>query len=174
MIFFVASPAASSAYLTVSEIFPLETRALAIAFFFSLGTGAGGIVAPWLFGSLIGTGSAWSLFYGYVAAAVLMIAAGIIEIAVRRRGRAAVAGKDRRAAVVTLAAVIPGREQKRADRNPYAAVELQFAKPRPLLLRSMDFGFAPPARPGMTEDETIRAIDLRAVHLAFAALLCDD
>ena len=80
MIFFVASPAASSAYLTVSEIFPLETRALAIAFFFSLGTGAGGIVAPWLFGSLIGTGSVWSLFYGYVAAAVLMIAAGIIEI----------------------------------------------------------------------------------------------
>jgi MFS family permease len=80
LIFFVASPAASSAYLTVSEIFPLETRALAIAFFFSLGTGAGGIVAPWLFGSLIGTGSVWSLFYGYVAAAVLMIAAGIIEI----------------------------------------------------------------------------------------------
>ena len=81
LIFFVASPAASAAYLTVSEIFPLETRALAIAFFFSIGTGAGGIVAPWLFGTLIGTGSAWSLFYGYLAAAVLMIAAAIIEIA---------------------------------------------------------------------------------------------
>ena len=80
LIFFVASPAASSAYLTVSEIFPLETRALAIAFFFSIGTGAGGIVAPWLFGELIGTGSAWSLFYGYLAAAVLMIAAAVIEI----------------------------------------------------------------------------------------------
>jgi MFS family permease len=80
LIFFVASPAASSAYLTVSELFPLETRALAIAFFFSLGTGAGGIVAPWLFGSLIGTGSAWSLFYGYLAAAALMVAAAVIEI----------------------------------------------------------------------------------------------
>jgi MFS family permease len=80
LIFFVASPAASSAYLTVSEIFPLETRALAIAFFFSIGTGAGGIVAPWLFGTLIGTGSVWNLFYGYVAAAALMIAAAIIEI----------------------------------------------------------------------------------------------
>jgi MFS family permease len=79
-IFFIASPAASSAYLTVSEIFPLETRALAIAFFFSLGTGAGGIIAPWLFGTLIGTGSRWAVFYGYVAAAVLMFAAAVIEI----------------------------------------------------------------------------------------------
>jgi MFS family permease len=80
LIFFVASPAASSAYLTVSEIFPLETRALAIAFFFSIGTGAGGIIAPWLFGTLIGTGSAWSLFYGYLAAALLMVAAAVIEL----------------------------------------------------------------------------------------------
>ena len=79
-IFFIASPAASSAYLTVSEIFPLETRALAIAFFFSLGTGAGGIIAPWLFGTLIGTGSRWAVFYGYLAAAVLMFAAAVIEI----------------------------------------------------------------------------------------------
>jgi MFS family permease len=79
-IFFIASPAASSAYLTVSEIFPLETRALAIAFFFSLGTGAGGIAAPWLFGTLIGTGSRFNVFYGYVVAAVLMLAAAVIEI----------------------------------------------------------------------------------------------
>ncbi len=80
LIFFIASPAASSAYLTVSEIFPLETRALAIAVFFSLGTSAGGIVAPWLFGTLIGTGSAWNVFYGYLAAAVLMLAAAVIEV----------------------------------------------------------------------------------------------
>jgi MFS family permease len=80
VIFFVASPAASSAYLTVSELFPLETRALAIAFFFSIGTAAGGVVAPWLFGTLIGTGSVWNLFYGYLLAAALMLAAAIIEI----------------------------------------------------------------------------------------------
>jgi MFS family permease len=80
LIFFVASPAASSAYLTISEIFPLETRALAIALFFSIGTAAGGVVAPWLFGTLIGTGSQWNLFYGYVAAAVLMIAAAVVEV----------------------------------------------------------------------------------------------
>ncbi|HLW82709.1 MAG TPA: MFS transporter [Candidatus Acidoferrales bacterium] len=80
VIFFFASAAASSAYLTVSEIFPLEIRALAIAFFYSLGTAAGGIAAPWLFGSLIGSGSRENIFLGYVAAAALMFAAALIEI----------------------------------------------------------------------------------------------
>lgn len=80
IIFFFASAAASSAYLTVSEIFPLEIRALAIAFFYALGTAAGGIVAPWLFGSLIGSGSREKIFYGYVAAAALMLAASVIEM----------------------------------------------------------------------------------------------
>jgi MFS family permease len=80
LIFFVASPAASAAYLTVSEIFPLETRALAIAFFYSVGTGIGGVAAPWLFGSLIGTGSRLNVFYGYVFAAVLMIGAVVVTL----------------------------------------------------------------------------------------------
>jgi MFS family permease len=80
LIFFFASPAASAAYLTVSEIFPLETRALAIAVFYSVGTGVGGVAAPWLFGSLIGTGSRLNLFYGYVFAAALMIAAAVIAL----------------------------------------------------------------------------------------------
>ncbi len=81
VIFFVASPAASAAYLTVSEIFPLETRALAIAFFYSVGTGIGGVAAPWLFGTLIGTGSRINVFYGYVFAAVLMVGAAVIALA---------------------------------------------------------------------------------------------
>jgi MFS family permease len=81
LIFFIASPAASSAYLTVSEIFPLETRALAIAFFYSLGTAAGGVAAPWIFGILIGTGEPWNLLYGYLFAASLMFIAGLMEIA---------------------------------------------------------------------------------------------
>lgn len=77
VVFFFASAAASSAYLTVSEIFPLETRALAIAVFYSIGTATGGIVSPWIMGMLIDTNSAWNVFYGYVFAAVLMlIAAG--------------------------------------------------------------------------------------------------
>jgi MFS family permease len=80
LIFFFASPAASAAYLTVSEIFPLETRALAIAVFYSVGTGVGGVAAPWLFGTLIGTGSRFNVFYGYLFAAVLMIAAALIAL----------------------------------------------------------------------------------------------
>src|SRR6202030_2075672 len=70
-IFFVASAAASSAYLTVSEIFPLEIRAMAIAIFYAIGTLTGGVFAPWLFGWIIGTGSANALLIGYLAAALL-------------------------------------------------------------------------------------------------------
>jgi MFS family permease len=80
VMFFFASPAASSAYLTVSEIFPLEVRALAIATFFSAGTAAGGIAAPWFFGRLIDTGSRAALFDGYLVAAGLMIAAAVVEV----------------------------------------------------------------------------------------------
>ena len=79
VIFFFASPAASSAYLTVSEVFPLETRGVAIAIFFAIGTAVGGIVAPWLFGTLIGTGSRYNLLYGYLASAALMLAAAAVE-----------------------------------------------------------------------------------------------
>jgi MFS family permease len=80
VIFFFASAAASSGYLTVSEIFPLEIRALAIAFFYALGTAIGGVVAPWLFGRLIGSGSATNVFYGYLIAAALMFGAAIVEL----------------------------------------------------------------------------------------------
>jgi MFS family permease len=78
VIFFFASAAASSAYLTVSETFPLEIRALAIAFFYALGTGIGGVAGPWLFGALIDTGSRWSVFGGYLLGSVLMLAAALI------------------------------------------------------------------------------------------------
>jgi MFS family permease len=79
IIFFFASAAASSAYLTVSETFPLEIRALAIAFFYAVGTGVGGAVGPWLFGMLIDTGSRSSVAAGYILGSVLMIAAALIE-----------------------------------------------------------------------------------------------
>ena len=80
VIFFFASAAASSAYLTVSETFPLEVRALAIAFFYAVGTGIGGVAAPWLFGVLIDTGSRVSLFGGYLLGAGLMLAAALIVL----------------------------------------------------------------------------------------------
>jgi MFS family permease len=79
VIFFVASAAASSAYLTVSEVFPLEVRGLAIAIFYASGTLAGGVAAPFIFGLLIQTGSRTALFYGYLAGAALMIVAGAVE-----------------------------------------------------------------------------------------------
>src|SRR6266508_1418984 len=79
IIFFIASAAASSAYLTVSEIFPLEVRALAIAIFFAIGTLAGGVGAPVLFGWIIGTGSITALFIGYLVAAALMIFGALVE-----------------------------------------------------------------------------------------------
>ena len=79
IIFFVASAAASSAYLTVSEIFPLEIRALAIAIFYSIGTLAGGVFAPLIFGALIGSGSKDALFGGYLLGAGLMILAALVE-----------------------------------------------------------------------------------------------
>jgi MFS family permease len=79
VIFFFASAAASSAYLTASEIFPLETRALAIACFYAIGTLAGGSVAPLLLGSLIESGSAWKVSGGYGLAGVLMLIAALME-----------------------------------------------------------------------------------------------
>jgi MFS family permease len=89
VIFFFASPAASAAYLTVSETFPLEVRALAIALFYSIGTGIGGVAGPALFGALIDTGSRGSVFAGYLLGSGLMVAAAAIAwrycIAAERR-----------------------------------------------------------------------------------------
>jgi MFS family permease len=80
IIFFVASSAASSAYLTVSEIFPLEIRALAIALFYTCGTFAGGVGGPALFGYLVGTGSRVLLFRGYLMGALAMVVGGVAEV----------------------------------------------------------------------------------------------
>jgi MFS family permease len=89
IIFFFASAGASAAYLTVSEIFPLETRAICIAFFYAFGTALGGISGPAIFGRLIESGSATALFAGYALGAVLMMAAGLVEavIGVEAAGR---------------------------------------------------------------------------------------
>jgi len=95
VIFFFASAAASSAYLTVSETFPLEIRALAIAFFYAVGTGIGGVIGPWLFGVLIDTGSRISVFGGYLLGALLMVLGGLVAwrwgVAAERKSLEAVA-----------------------------------------------------------------------------------
>jgi MFS family permease len=79
VIFFFASAAASSAYLTASEIFPLEARALAIACFYAVGTAIGGSLSPALFGWLIQSGSAWYVSFGYALAALLLFIAAVAE-----------------------------------------------------------------------------------------------
>jgi MFS family permease len=81
VIFFFASAGASAAYLTASEVFPMEIRAMAIAAVYAVGTLVGGGVAPTLFGALIQTGSAQRVFLGYLLGAGLMIAGGLIELA---------------------------------------------------------------------------------------------
>ncbi|HEX2727864.1 MAG TPA: MFS transporter [Beijerinckiaceae bacterium] len=95
VVFFFASAAASSAYLTVSECFPLEIRALAIAVFYAIGTGIGGAAGPALFGALVETGSRTSIFAGYLFGSVLMIAAAVMAamwgVAAERKSLEAVA-----------------------------------------------------------------------------------
>jgi len=88
VIFFFASAGASAAYLTVSEIFPLELRGQAISYFFAISQGAGGVLAPYIFGKLIGDPAALAelstppptgpLTWGYIVGAVMMMAGGII------------------------------------------------------------------------------------------------
>jgi MFS family permease len=93
-VFFVASSAASSAYLTVSELFPVELRGMAIALFYAAGTSIGGVAAPALFGALLETGSRGWIFVGYAIGAVLMLAAGgvaaVLGVAAERRSLEAV------------------------------------------------------------------------------------
>jgi MFS family permease len=83
VIFFFASAGASAAYLTASEVFPMETRALCIAFFYAIGTAVGGISGPLLFGKLIDNASAdkdiTAIAIGYFIGAFLMVAGGIVE-----------------------------------------------------------------------------------------------
>jgi MFS family permease len=80
VVFFFASAGVSAAYLTVSEIFPMETRALAIALFYAVGTGIGGIIGPQLFGRLIPTGKTSDVFVALVIGSGLMILGGVAEI----------------------------------------------------------------------------------------------
>jgi MFS family permease len=93
IIFFFASAGASAAYLTASEVFPMETRALCIAFFYAIGTAVGGISGPLLFGALISNASAskdiTQIAVGYFIGAALMVGGGLAEamLGVKAEGR---------------------------------------------------------------------------------------
>lgn len=89
VVLFFASAGASSAYLTVSEIFPMETRAMAIAFFYAIGTAAGGISGPLIFSELTSTGVVGDTVLAFQIGAGLMCAAGLVAavLAVKAEGR---------------------------------------------------------------------------------------
>lgn len=80
VIFFFASAAASAAYLTVGERFPLETQAMSIALFYAIGAGVGGIAAPAVFGALIGSGSRTNILWGYLFGGGLMLLAAVVTL----------------------------------------------------------------------------------------------
>ncbi|MEJ7816404.1 MAG: MFS transporter [Rubrobacter sp.] len=82
IVFFFASAAASAGYLTVSEVFPMEIRAMAIAMFYAIATGIGGISGPVIFGQLIGTGNATNLFIAYLVGAGFMVLAAVVELVI--------------------------------------------------------------------------------------------
>ena len=94
--FFFASSAASSAYLTVSEIFPIELRGMIIALFFATGTLLGGTVAPGLFGRLIDTGSRTNSFSGTSLASALLVATVVVVAFFGVKAERAIPGRDRR------------------------------------------------------------------------------
>ncbi len=79
-VFFLASAGASAAYLTASEIFPMETRALAIAFFYAIGTAVGGIIGPLLFGKLIATGHNDPVAIAFLIGAAVMALGGVVDL----------------------------------------------------------------------------------------------
>jgi MFS family permease len=80
VVFFFASAGVSAAYLTVSEVFPMETRAMCIALFYAVGTGIGGIIGPQLFAPMVATGNASKVFEALAIGAILMILGGITEL----------------------------------------------------------------------------------------------
>ncbi len=98
VVFFFASAGASSAYLTVSEIFPMETRALCIGVFYASARGIGGITGPLVFQALIKTGELRKAELALMLGAAMMIVGGIVELDLRGQGRAPVARGHRQAA----------------------------------------------------------------------------
>jgi MFS family permease len=120
--FFFASAGASAAYLTVSEIFPLEMRALAIAFFYAVGTGLGGIVGPALFGNLVAKGKAEDVAFGFAIGAAVMVVAGLVEAFIGVEA----AQQSLETVTSPLSAVDDeGQDDKRDDDRPQRAERLR-------------------------------------------------
>jgi MFS family permease len=115
VIFFFASAGASAAYLTVSEVFPMETRAMAIAFFYATGTIVGGFGGPLLFGALIQSGEPGQIFIGYVVGAIVMIIGGVIQATMGVEA----AGRDLEDIAPPLSAANEELEEPGEEADPY-------------------------------------------------------
>jgi MFS family permease len=115
IIFFFASAGASAAYLTVSEIFPMETRAMAIAFFYATGTIVGGFGGPLLFGALIQSGDPDQIFIGYAVGAVVMIVGGVIQAVMGVEA----AGRDLEDIAPPLSATADELDEPGEETDPY-------------------------------------------------------
>jgi MFS family permease len=115
IIFFFASAGASAAYLTVSEIFPMETRAMAIAFFYATGTIVGGFGGPLLFGALIQSGKPSQIFIGYVVGAVVMIFGGVVQALMGVEA----AGRDLEDIAPPLSATTDELDEPGEEADPY-------------------------------------------------------
>jgi MFS family permease len=115
VIFFFASAGASAAYLTVSEIFPMETRAMAIAFFYAVGTIVGGFGGPLLFGALIESGDPGQIFIGYLIGAAVMIFGGIVQATMGVEA----AGRDLEDIAPPLSATEEEIEEPGEEADPY-------------------------------------------------------
>ncbi len=128
--FFIASAGASSAYLTVSEIFPMETRALAIAFFYAVGTAAGGITGPLLFGHLINSGNPSTLAIGFYIGAAVMAVGGIAELffGVKAEGESLENIAKPLTAEDAEAEGVKESEEKESDEEPDARPQIQRAR----------------------------------------------
>lgn len=144
IIFFFASAGASAAYLTVSEIFPMETRAMAIAFFYATGTIVGGFGGPLLFGALIQTGDPDQIFIGYAIGAVVMIFGGLVQATMGVEA----AGRDLEDIAPPLSASEEEIEEPGEEGDPYTLGREQGRGTghAPRFEREPE-GDAPPARP---------------------------
>ena len=149
VVLFFASAGASSAYLTVSEVFPMETRAMAIAFFYAIGTAAGGISGPLLFSSLVSTGKASDTAVAFCVGAALMILGGHRRDLPGREGRAAQPGRHRPAAHRGRRRILPPAHGPGAHRVTAAPrTHSVTAGPRALQLIRAGYGAALILLPG--------------------------
>ncbi len=113
-VFFFASAGASAAYLTVSEIFPMETRALCIAVFYAIGTGIGGVIGPQVFSRMINTGSYRQVFLALGLGALMMMLGGVAELLFGLRAE----GRSLESLARPLTATGSGERRRQDEREP--------------------------------------------------------